>query len=102
MPSTPKETYFLPAWLRSWEEFWFKPADPTIWAVIRIACGLIVVYTLFVYSFKLQEFMGEHGWHDLSLRNDSVRNQPRTVAPLNWSRSGVLPSPRNDFELKYL
>ena len=97
------ETYFLPARFRAWEEFWFKPADPSILALIRILCGLIVVYTLFVYSFKLQEFIGEHAWHDLTLRMETVRNQPvRTYGPLNWQPGGPLPEPRNQFEFNYV
>jgi hypothetical protein len=96
------ENHFLPVRFRAWEDFWFKPADPSILALIRILCGLIVVYTLFVYSFKLQEFMGEHAWHDLALRMDTVREQPVRTNPLNWANGGLLPQPKDKFEYDYV
>jgi hypothetical protein len=46
--------------------------------------------------------MGEHGWHDLRLRMDHVRNRAMVPAPINWAQSGLLPEPRNEFEVKYL
>src|SRR6516225_293395 len=94
--------YVLPRWLRPWEQFWFTPADPTLLGLIRIACGMIVVYTLFAYSFRLQEFMGEHAWHDLQLQRDAVENRPVFFAPLNWTEAGQLPEAKSDFQRQYL
>src|SRR6266478_3651905 len=93
MNTPPTDAYVLPRWLRGWEQFWFTPADPTLLALIRICCGMIVVYTLFVYSFKLQEFMGEHAWHDLKLQEQIVHERPMHFAPLNWSETAPLPPP---------
>ena len=28
------ESYYLPRWLRSWEQFWFTPADATVLALM--------------------------------------------------------------------
>ena len=96
------ETLVLPRWLRSWEEFWFTPRDPSVLAFIRIACGAIVVYTLLAYSFKLQDMMGEHGWHDLELRDEMRRERPVFIPSLNWNEAGPLPEPRTQWERDYL
>jgi uncharacterized membrane protein YphA (DoxX/SURF4 family) len=101
MQPADNENYFLPARFRAWEEFWFRPADPSNLALIRILCGLIVLYTLFVYSFKLQELMGEHAWLDMQLRMEIVRDRPVQVAPLNWYEGGILRQPKAGFEMEY-
>lgn len=102
MKTPPQETYYLPRWLRAWEQFWFTPADPTLLALIRIACGLIVVYTMFVYSFRLQEFMGEHAWHDLQMQRERIEEAPVLFAPLHWNAAGPLPKPEGEFQQKYV
>ena len=92
----------MPRWLRGWEQFWFTPADPTLLALIRISCGMIVVYTLFVYSFRLQEFMGEHGWHDLRLQLERVHEAPVNAGSLDWTYAGRLPEPETAFQREYV
>src|ERR1022692_1558516 len=99
-PST-ADTSVMPRWLRGWEQFWFTPADPSVLALIRITCGMIVVYTLLVYSFTLQEFMGEHAWNDLELQREKVHDVPRFFAPLNWNAAGPLPEPKTEFQAEY-
>jgi hypothetical protein len=96
------ESYVLPRWLRGWEQFWFTPADPSLLALVRITCGMITTYTLFAYSFNLQPFMGEHAWHDLSLRMDHVHERPVVTTALNWNYAGTLPEPKNEFEREYV
>ena len=103
MNTPPTEVYVLPRWMRSWEQFWFAPGDPTVLALVRIGCGLIVVYALLVYSFRLQEFHGEHGWHDLATQRQRIEERPVFIGPLvSWQESGPLPAPKNDFERTYL
>lgn len=92
----------MPRWMRAWEEFWFRAADPQLLGLVRILCGSIVVYTLAVYSFSLQDFMGENAWYDLETRMETVNERPNVHGPLNWSDSGRLPAPENDFQLAYL
>jgi len=67
---------------RAWDRFWFTPADPTLLGLIRIGCGLIVVYVLLVYSFDLQELFGREAWYTLQLRLGMVREAPVYVEPL--------------------
>lgn len=102
MNTPSNDAYVMPRWLRAWEQFWFTPADPTVLALIRISCGMIVVYTMFVYSFKLQEFMGEHAWHDLKLQMERVEERPMQKAPLNWTDIAPLPDPKTEFEKEYV
>ena len=67
------------AWFAGWNRFWFTPADPTLLGLIRICCGLITLYTLIVYSFSLQDFMGEYAWQDLKTRLKQAYDEPRVV-----------------------
>lgn len=92
----------LPGWLKSWEDFWFTPADPSLLALIRVACGAIVVYTLIAYSFTLQDFMGEHAWLDLDLRLMMARERPVQATSLNWNDAGRLPEPTTEFQSDYV
>lgn len=82
MSKSPADSTVLPTALRAWERFWFTPADPTLLGLIRVTCGMIVLYTLFGYSFQLAEFMGTDAWLDLGLRMEQVRDRPVQIAPL--------------------
>jgi hypothetical protein len=98
---TPSSDYVLPHWMRSWEEFWFTPANPSVLALMRVSCGLIVVYTLFAYSFNLQDQVGKHAWHDLKFRMEVVRNRPSIIPPLTQEAINLVP-PSSDEEAKEL
>ncbi len=102
MKPTTTDTTVLPSWLCRWEQFWFTPADPTVLALIRILCGLIVVYTLLAYSFSLQAFMGEHGWHNLAFRLKLIRERPVPSGTLDWGEVEPLLPPKTKFETDYL
>src|SRR5579863_131281 len=104
MTNPTPENLVLPRWLRSWEQFWFTPRDPSVLAFIRIAGGAIVVYVLLAYSFKLQDFMGEHAWHDLQLRDEIRWERPVVVdfPSLSWNDAGALPEPRTPWEKQYV
>lgn len=88
--------------MRRWEEFWFRPAAPLVPAFMRIGCGLIVMYALVAYSFQLQEFFGEHAWHDLKLRMEFVRDRPLNAGPLSWNSVRPPPAPATPFQREYL
>src|SRR5580704_1452543 len=45
-----------------WCEFWFKPADPTPLAVMRILFGGMLFYTHLVWGLNLEGFFGHNGW----------------------------------------
>ena len=101
MNNTTPEAYFLPRWLRSWEQFWFTPADPTLLGVMRVTAGLIVAYTLAVYGINLQDFMGENAWHDMKLRDQLRYERPVHYGTWSWTAYGKLPMPKTDWEREY-
>lgn len=86
----------------AWNRFWFTPSDPTLLGLIRICCGMISLYTIAVYSFSLQDFMGEHGWYGRDLRMDIVRNRGMIAGPLNWNWAPPCPPPQSGWQEKYL
>ena len=93
-------TWALPHWMRPWEQFWFTPADPTLLALMRVTCGVLIAYTLFVYGFTLQDFMGEYAVHDMILRMGTVREKP-VMAPRLFGDYQRAPTPKDDFQRKY-
>ncbi|MFG0332290.1 MAG: HTTM domain-containing protein [Maioricimonas sp. JB049] len=52
-----------------WQQFWFTPVSPTLLGMLRICCGLMLVYTHAVWGTALDEFFGPHAWvtRDLAL-----------------------------------
>ena len=95
------ENNVLPRWMRPWEEFWFTPADPSVLALMRVGAGMVIVYTMIVYSFTLQDFMGEHAWHDLKLRRHMIAHRPVNFGPLGFDAAGPLPDPETPFQQEY-
>jgi uncharacterized membrane protein YphA (DoxX/SURF4 family) len=49
-------------WARDWNAFWFTPADPLPLAVVRIATGLILAWSSFVWLADVDAFFGSGGW----------------------------------------
>ena len=47
-----------------WDQFFFTPRDPALLGLIRIATGLMLVYTYVVWGSDLDSFFGEHAWLD--------------------------------------
>ena len=67
------------AWVRSWNEFWFTPADPLPLAVVRIATGLLLTWACAVWLRDPDAFFGPGGWlpaHEVWRMNDQ---------PWQWS-----------------
>jgi hypothetical protein len=44
-----------------WNRFWFAPSDPIALGVLRIAVGLIALYTLATYTPDLERYFGPNG-----------------------------------------
>src|SRR5258707_6194525 len=90
----------------AWDRFWFKPADPTTLGLIRICCGLILLYTTIAYSFDLFELFGKDAWLDLDTRLLYVHERPMDVPPSTWEtpeeRLRRLPAPKNEQEAKQI
>jgi Vitamin K-dependent gamma-carboxylase len=87
--------------LRAWDRFWFTPADPTLFCLIRICCGVITLYTIAAYSFSLQEFFGPNGWVNLDLRLRSRYEAPVVASPLTWDEARPAARPETPEQQRY-
>src|SRR5438309_6295933 len=69
---------------RAWNDFWFTPGDPTILGMIRICCGLVVLYVHLAYCYDLQAFFGKDAWLSLDKMNESRKEVPWVGPPTGW------------------
>src|SRR4051812_34283535 len=76
--------------IKAWDRFWFTPADPTLLGLIRICCGLVILYVHLAYTYDLQEFFGEHAWLDLQTMN-TFRHDSPVARPLTGWDDGTAP-----------
>ena len=56
--------------------------------LVRICCGLIVLYTTIAYSFDLFELFGRNAWLDLDTRLHYIRESPMAV-PMGGSAAAT-------------
>ena len=47
---------------RGWDDFFFRPADPTAVGVIRLGVGLLLLWNYAVLGLDLHAFLGSTGW----------------------------------------
>src|SRR5262249_27481114 len=47
-----------------WDRFFFQPASSETLGVLRIATGLMLVYTHAIWGLALEPFFGSNGWQD--------------------------------------
>ena len=74
-------------WLAGWNQFWFTPGDPLPLAAIRVAAGLLLAWSSFVWLLDTAAFFGPAGWlpaHEVWRMNDQ---------PWQWSWYFVSGSP---------
>jgi hypothetical protein len=77
-------------WARAWNDFWFRPANPTVLGLIRILAGLLTLYVHFAYSYDLQEFFGRDAWFNLAAADEMRRDAPVVAPPLDWEEQPVV------------
>jgi hypothetical protein len=53
---------FAQSWVDAWDVFWFTPRLPHTLAVIRIATGLMLLYSHLVIAANLSSFLGDDAW----------------------------------------
>jgi hypothetical protein len=99
MPDSTHETGWR-GLVRGWNAFWFTPRDPLVLGFIRITCGLITLYTMFMYSFALNDFLGPNAWVDETTATELVLHRPMFAAPLSGREVEPL-VPANQAELQY-
>src|SRR5262245_8167976 len=85
--ATPFTLSFWSTLLRDWNRFWFTPSDPTLLGLLRLSCGLLALYTVFTYTWELQNFFGRDAWMNYELRTLSRHETPMIVDPLQWTQS---------------
>ncbi len=71
-------TAWAASWITAWDQFWFTPQRPHTLALIRIATGLMLLYSQAVLALRLGDFLGDEAW---------VNN--RTIAALNRGEFGA-------------
>jgi hypothetical protein len=92
------------AGLRAWDRFWFRKADPTTLGLIRICCGLTVLYVHLCYTFDLQQLFGRNAWVDSATITHIRTEMPFPVPNDDWSNPDEhpLPQPRSPEEAKQI
>jgi hypothetical protein len=81
---TTGDGHLLRGAVRGWSRFWFTPADPTPLGVVRILCGLMLLYIHLAYCYDLMNFYGPDAWLDLSIMNEYRRDQPFAAPNPSW------------------
>ena len=75
----------MPGWLQAWNRFWFAPTDPTGLGLMRLLCGLLVVYVHLVYSYDLFSYLGPHAWMDQAAQNYVRKEADVYVPETTWT-----------------
>lgn len=71
-------------WIEAWDRFWFTPRAPHTLAVIRIATGLMLLYSHLVVATNLFSFLGDDAW----INNETIAALHRgEYSPPDASRS---------------
>lgn len=83
----PGSTNILSNWFldtaRTWDQFWFTPRLPYTLAVIRIACGAMLVYVHTIWAIFVTDFMGSNAWID----NATIRQLHAADSGMAWAWS---------------
>ena len=95
--TSPQATEDAPAgfasFARSWDRFWFRPADPLPLGFIRICTGIVILYIHLIYSLDLQALVGKDAWVDDSVMNYLRKDVKFYAQPMHeWSYAD-LPEP---------
>lgn len=64
--------------VRAWDGFFFTPADPVVLGLIRVATGVLLLWSFGWLGVDLEAWLGSEGWMD----GESVR---ASLPPTGWS-----------------
>lgn len=67
--------------VRGWERFWFRPADPVVLSLMRLLVGGMLFYTHIVWGMNLPAFFGADGWNSPEVIR---RMQEGMFSPTFW------------------
>src|SRR5262249_32850716 len=72
--------------LQGWDRFWFRPCDPTTLGLVRVCTGVLVLFVHLVYTFELQDLMGENAWLGRGAMERWRHEMPFFTPPVGWVR----------------
>jgi hypothetical protein len=67
--------------IRSWDRFFFTPADPIIVGLLRITLGALLLWDIGVLGLDLRDYLGSDGW----ISPAAARGYLAENAPGAWS-----------------
>lgn len=74
-----------------WNDFWFRPADPTVLCFLRVCTGLVLVYVLAVTTPLLDAFYGPDGMLTRETMNRLRKDTPWMPPESDWPQGGEPP-----------
>lgn len=75
---------YLRSTIEAWDRFWFTPSLPHTLAVLRIATGLMLLYSHLVLATDLMAFVGNEAW----INNETARElHDGAFGFADWGRS---------------
>jgi hypothetical protein len=83
-PETFRDWFLLAC--RGVNHFWFAPAAPTMLGMMRIACGILLVYVHLSYSVALLAYVGPEGWGDRQVTDWMRREVAFRAPPTSWEQ----------------
>ena len=89
----PEPGGFLTSIVRTWDRFWFRPADPLPLGVMRIFAGVVILYIHLIFSLDLQALVGKEAWLDkepLEFLRKKAQFYPPTT---DWNDGGQFQKP---------
>lgn len=69
----------------SWNDFFFKPRDPSTLGLMRIMAGVFILYTTLAHTWDLYSFFGKHAWLDLETVNAQRKEYPFPAPAWSWN-----------------
>lgn len=84
----------------AWNDFFFRPGDPTTLGLMRIVAGVVVLYVHLAYTQDLIGFFGPKSWADQELVDDVRKQSPVQMASLEWDEPTTNFVPPIDREMR--
>jgi hypothetical protein len=97
-PTPDRDPRLLTSCVQGWSRFWFRPADPTTLGLVRILCGLALLYVHLAYIPDLFEFFGRDAWFDLRAANELRHEMPWIPPPDDWGLANFKALPDDPLE----
>ena len=86
----PEPGGFLTSIVRTWDRFWFRPADPLPLGVMRIFAGVVILFIHLIYSLDLQALVGKEAWLDKEPLDYLRYKAPFSPPIMDWGESPTM------------